>query len=189
MHRGFFAKALEDHPHDPLGSKYAPSVLAAYNSACSFVGLVRSLYSQYPGLTERMWFLFTHVFSCAVRSQSLRAPYLLIVRQIVLGSIATKCPSMALAPSALSNLDSALTLFNDVSNVGNARAAKVLVSGPVPDNLTERLTCCIACPPQTQGQGPNCQAVCRACKQHGHCAPSRRDRHQGRRRGARRARR
>ena len=67
LHRGFFAKALEDHPGDPLGSKYAPSVLAAYNSACSFVGLVRSLYSQYPGLTERMWFLFTHVFSCAVR--------------------------------------------------------------------------------------------------------------------------
>nr|VWO94620.1 N/A [Ganoderma boninense] len=108
LHRGFFAKALEDHPSDPLGSKYAPSVLAAYNSACSFVGLIRSLYSQHPGLTERMWFLFTHVFSCS----------------IVLGSIATKCPSMALAPSALSNLDSALNLFEQVSQ--NARAAKVL---------------------------------------------------------------
>ncbi|KAI1796561.1 fungal-specific transcription factor domain-containing protein [Ganoderma leucocontextum] len=108
LHRGFFAKALEDHPGDPLGSKYAPSVLAAYNSACSFVGLIRSLYSQHPGLTERMWFLFTHVFSCS----------------IVLGSIATKCPNMALAPSALSNLDSALNLFDQVSR--NARAAKVL---------------------------------------------------------------
>ncbi|TFK91717.1 hypothetical protein K466DRAFT_541117 [Polyporus arcularius HHB13444] len=119
LHRGFFAKALEDHPGDPLGSKYAPSVLAAYNSACSFVGLVRSLYSQHPGLTERMWFLFTHVFSCT----------------IVLGSIATKCPSMALAPSALSNLDSALNLFNDVSTAGNARAAKVL---PVLRKLKDR---------------------------------------------------
>lgn len=67
LHRGFFAKALEDLPGDPLGSKYAPSVLAAYNSACSFIGLIRSLYSQHPRLTERMWFLFTHVFSCAVR--------------------------------------------------------------------------------------------------------------------------
>ncbi|TBU30737.1 hypothetical protein BD311DRAFT_754294 [Dichomitus squalens] len=108
LHRGFFAKALEDHPGDPLGSKYAPSVLAAYNSACSIVGLIRSLYSQHPSLTERMWFLFTHVFSCS----------------IVLGSIATKCPNMALAPSALSNLDSALNLFDQVSR--NARAAKVL---------------------------------------------------------------
>lgn len=66
MHRGFFARAIEDNPDDPMGSKYAQSVLAAYNSACSFVGLIKSLYSLQPGLTERMWFLFTHVFSCAV---------------------------------------------------------------------------------------------------------------------------
>lgn len=66
MHRGFFAQALEDSPVDPMGSKYSPSVLAAYSSATSFVGLVESLYNQHPQLTERMWFLFTHVFSCAV---------------------------------------------------------------------------------------------------------------------------
>ena len=66
LHRGFFARALEESPGDPLGSKYAPSVLAAYTCACAFVGLARSLYSQHPGLTERMWFLFTHVFSCSV---------------------------------------------------------------------------------------------------------------------------
>ncbi|KAI0331503.1 hypothetical protein GY45DRAFT_1345320 [Cubamyces sp. BRFM 1775] len=119
LHRGFFARALEESPGDPLGSKYAPSVLAAYTCACSFVGLARSLYSQHPGLTERMWFLFTHVFSCS----------------IVLGSIATKCPSMALAPSALSNLDSALNLFSEVSSAGNARAAKVL---PVLQKLKAR---------------------------------------------------
>jgi hypothetical protein len=63
MHRGFFARALEDHPNDPLGSKFAPSVLAAYSSACSYVGLIESLFTQHPRLTERMWFLFTHVFS------------------------------------------------------------------------------------------------------------------------------
>ncbi|KAI0305961.1 hypothetical protein B0F90DRAFT_1808515 [Multifurca ochricompacta] len=108
MHRGFFARAIEDCPDDPLGSKYAPSVLAVYNSACSFVGLIKSLFSQHPALTERMWFLFTHVFSCA----------------IVLGSIPIKCPKMALARSALSHLDSALRLFEDVSQ--NFRAIKVL---------------------------------------------------------------
>ncbi|KAI0788807.1 fungal-specific transcription factor domain-containing protein [Abortiporus biennis] len=94
LHRGFFAKAVEDHPEDPLGSKYAPSFLAAYNSACSFVGLVKSLYSQHPGLT------------------------------IVLGSIPTKCPGMALARSALSHLESACSLFEEVSE--NARAAQVV---------------------------------------------------------------
>ncbi|KAF8885016.1 hypothetical protein BD779DRAFT_1612027 [Infundibulicybe gibba] len=94
MHRGFFAQALEANPVDPMGSKYAPSVLAAYTSACSFVGLIESLFKQHPTLTERMWFLFTHVFSCA----------------IVLGSIAVKS-QMALAPSALSHLESAYNLF------------------------------------------------------------------------------
>jgi len=68
MHRGFFAQALEDSPGDPMGSKYSPSVLAAYSSATSFVGLIESLFHQHPQLTERMWFVFTHVFSCAVCS-------------------------------------------------------------------------------------------------------------------------
>jgi len=108
MHKGFLARAFEIHPEDPLGTEYAPSVLAAYNSACAFVTLVKSLYSQQPGLTERMWFLFTHVLSCA----------------IALGSIVTKCPSMTLATSALSHLESTCNLFESVKE--NARAAKGL---------------------------------------------------------------
>ena len=43
----------------------------------------------------------------------------------MLGSIPIKCPRMALARSALSHLDSALRLFEDVSH--NSRAIKVLV--------------------------------------------------------------
>ena len=66
MHRGFFATALQEAPEDPLSHKYAPSVLAAYDSACSYVGLIKSMYSQYPKLVARMWFYFTHVFSSAV---------------------------------------------------------------------------------------------------------------------------
>lgn len=66
LHRGFFARAIEDNPEDPLSSKFAQSVLAAYTSACTFVGLVKSLHAQHPILCERHWFLFTHVFSCAV---------------------------------------------------------------------------------------------------------------------------
>ncbi|KAI0080188.1 hypothetical protein K474DRAFT_1590474 [Panus rudis PR-1116 ss-1] len=117
LHRGFFAKSVEDHMDDPLGSRYAPSFLAAYNSACSFVGLVKSLHSLHPALTERMWFLFTHVFSCT----------------IVLGSIPTKCPRIPLARSALSHLNVACTLFEQVSS--NARAAIVL---PVLRKLKDR---------------------------------------------------
>ncbi|KAJ7257895.1 fungal-specific transcription factor domain-containing protein [Mycena haematopus] len=107
MHRGFFAQALQDNPTDPMGHKFAPSVLAAYTSACTYVGLIESLFKQHPVLTERMWFYFMHVFSCA----------------IVLGSIAIK-PQMALAPSALSHLESACSLFERVSD--RQRTAKIL---------------------------------------------------------------
>ncbi|EKM81972.1 hypothetical protein AGABI1DRAFT_70548 [Agaricus bisporus var. burnettii JB137-S8] len=116
MHRGFFAQALEDNPNDPLGSKYSQSVLAAYGSACTFIGLIESLFQQQPELTERMWFLFTHVFSCS----------------IVLGSMAIKT-QMQLAPSALSYLETAYNLFSRVSD--NTRTSKIL---PILGNLRER---------------------------------------------------
>ncbi|EPT00931.1 hypothetical protein FOMPIDRAFT_1162266 [Fomitopsis schrenkii] len=117
MHRGFFATALQEAPEDPLSHKYAPSVLAAYNSACSYVGLIKSMYSQYPKLIARMWFYFTHVFSSA----------------IVLGAIPSKSPSMKLARSAQAQLDTAYGLFDAVR--GDPRAAKVL---PVLSKLKAR---------------------------------------------------
>ena len=66
MHRGFFAHALNNYPKDPLGSPYGTSVIAAYRSAVSLVGLMRNLHSQQQAAMERMWFLWTHMFSCAV---------------------------------------------------------------------------------------------------------------------------
>ncbi|KAH9914938.1 uncharacterized protein B0H18DRAFT_1087702 [Fomitopsis serialis] len=117
MHRGFFATALQQAPDDPLGHKYASSVLAAYKSACSYVGLIKSMYSQYPKLVERMWFYLTHVFSCG----------------IVLGAIPSKSPGMKLARSAQAKLDTALGLFDAVQH--DPRAAKVL---PVLSKLKAR---------------------------------------------------
>ncbi|KAJ8522709.1 hypothetical protein ONZ45_g713 [Pleurotus djamor] len=108
LHRSFFARAVSDHPKDPLGSPYSTSVLAAYRSAGSLVALMRNLHSQLKEPSERMWFLWTHMFSCA----------------IVLGSIVTRCPSMSLAPSALSQLDSACELFAKAAPA--FRAEKVL---------------------------------------------------------------
>lgn len=70
MHRGFFARAIEDNPKDPLGSSYGTSVIAAYRSAGSLVALVRDLDSQLPEPTERLWFLWTHLFSCGVSARS-----------------------------------------------------------------------------------------------------------------------
>ncbi|THU88687.1 hypothetical protein K435DRAFT_761640 [Dendrothele bispora CBS 962.96] len=108
LHRSFFARAISDHPKDPLGSPYGTSVIAAYRSAGSLVALMRNLHTQLKEPSERLWFLWTHMFSCA----------------IILGSIVTRCPSMSLAPSALVQLDSACELFGKAS--GNFRAGKVL---------------------------------------------------------------
>ena len=58
MHRGFFARAVSDHPKDPLGSPYGSSVIAAYRSAGSLVALMRNLHSQLKGPNERTWFLW-----------------------------------------------------------------------------------------------------------------------------------
>ncbi|VDB88587.1 unnamed protein product [Peniophora sp. CBMAI 1063] len=116
MHRGFFARALEDSTGNPLSHKYSQSVLAASMSACTFIALIESVFAQHPRLTERMWFLFTHVFSCAV----------------VLGSIAIKCPQNSLSRNALMHLDKAIVMYEHVLT---PNAAKVL---PVLSKLRER---------------------------------------------------
>ncbi|KAF8630741.1 hypothetical protein AX17_005336 [Amanita inopinata Kibby_2008] len=108
LHRSFFARAISDNPKDPLGSPYGTSVLAAYRSAGSLVALMRNLHTQLREPSERIWFLWTHMFSCA----------------IVLGSIVTRCPSMGIAPSALAQLDSACELFSKAAR--GFRANKVL---------------------------------------------------------------
>lgn len=108
LHRSFFARAMSDHPKDPLASPYGTSVIAAYRSAGSLVALMRNLHNQLKEPSERMWFLWTHMFSCA----------------IVLGSIVTRCPSMSLAPSALVQLESACELFSKAAR--GFRATKVL---------------------------------------------------------------
>lgn len=117
MHRGYFARSLEENKEDPLGGRYGPSVLAAHSTACSFINLIKSLHSQQPLMAERTWFFLTHVFSCS----------------IVLGAIVTKCPSMGLSRSALSNLESSYALFKSVSH--NPRVAKVL---PILGRLVKR---------------------------------------------------
>ncbi|KAH8093729.1 fungal-specific transcription factor domain-containing protein [Cristinia sonorae] len=123
MHRGFYARAISDHPKDPLGSPYGSSFIAAYRSAGSLVALVRNIHSQLKELTERMWFLWTHLFSCS----------------IILGSIVTRCPSMSLAPSALVQLDSACDLFSKTAHFFHAESVLDIML-----KLRERAHMCLA---------------------------------------------
>jgi hypothetical protein len=109
LHRSFFARAVTDHPDDPLGSPFGTSVIAAYRSAWSLIALVRNLHATLQHPTERMWFIWANLFSGVV----------------VLGSIVAKCPGLTLAPSALVQLDSAVELFEKVAP--GFRAERVLV--------------------------------------------------------------
>ncbi|KIY52929.1 hypothetical protein FISHEDRAFT_69385 [Fistulina hepatica ATCC 64428] len=111
LHRSFFARAISEHSKDPLGSPYGTSVIAAYRSAGSLVALMRNLHAQLREPSERIWFLWTHMFSCA----------------IVLGSIVTKCPSLSLAPSALAQLDGACELFQQTADKFRARRVLMIM--------------------------------------------------------------
>lgn len=71
LHRSYFARAMNDHPKDPLGSPYGTSVIAAYRSAGSLVALMRNLHTQLQQLSERIWFLWAHMFSCSVSHGSM----------------------------------------------------------------------------------------------------------------------
>ncbi|EJD46867.1 hypothetical protein AURDEDRAFT_86868 [Auricularia subglabra TFB-10046 SS5] len=83
LHRTFFARALAEHPADPLQSKYAQSVLTAFRSALYISAGVRAMYAQAP-IVARFWVFLSQSFSAC----------------LVLGSIVIKAPGCGLAPPA-----------------------------------------------------------------------------------------
>lgn len=66
LHRCFLVEALQD-PDDPLKHKYAPSVRAAYRSACQLVSNIQAFYAVHPDMGGRVWFYWSSVFSACVR--------------------------------------------------------------------------------------------------------------------------
>ncbi|EJD07642.1 uncharacterized protein FOMMEDRAFT_116020 [Fomitiporia mediterranea MF3/22] len=66
IHRGFFAKALLEHPADPMLSQHSHSYLSAYRAALSMIKVVREHYLAFPNLVSRFWSLWSHAFSATV---------------------------------------------------------------------------------------------------------------------------
>ncbi|KZP23890.1 hypothetical protein FIBSPDRAFT_1042717 [Athelia psychrophila] len=100
IHKTYFARALLDHPANPLGSPYAASFLAATRCASA---IIRSS-AQYIKETEyytRWWILWAQLFSAAMMT----------------GLIVTRAPSSSFAPAALSELAIAVELFEDGAKV------------------------------------------------------------------------
>ncbi|KAF7770379.1 transcriptional regulator family: Fungal Specific TF [Agaricus bisporus var. burnettii] len=99
LHRGFFTKAIVEHPENPLQSPYHDSIEAVFHCAQTFVERMWNLHSQAETICSRLWFLWAHMFSCSV----------------ILASIVIRCPSKDIAPAALVQLESASKLFSKVA--------------------------------------------------------------------------
>ncbi|KAF8508941.1 fungal-specific transcription factor domain-containing protein [Hysterangium stoloniferum] len=113
----FFLKALAemitDHPEDILHCQFGPSALAAYRSASTYIALMSNLCDLQPELPTRFVVFWNH----------------LMASSIVVGSIATKCPTSVLAQSSIKELDACYTLFERAAGFGESsgRPARALV--------------------------------------------------------------
>ncbi|KAJ6515991.1 hypothetical protein C8R45DRAFT_958312 [Mycena sanguinolenta] len=85
IHRTFFARAMLDHPVNPLRSPYAPSFLAAYRCASGMIKANLNHFERFPELCCRWW--------------------------IIVGCIVTRSPSSSMAPTAFIELGLACDLF------------------------------------------------------------------------------
>ncbi|TDL26879.1 hypothetical protein BD410DRAFT_835987 [Rickenella mellea] len=114
IHRSYFAKALLDHPTDPLKSPYASSFLSACRSSLSLLKIAREHYEVSPNYMVRSWMLWKHMFSALV----------------VVGTIVIRGPSSNMAPSALAELTSGVELFEKASQHAEwaKRTHSVLIS-------------------------------------------------------------
>lgn len=66
IHRNFFAKAILEHPTNPLESPFASSFLSACRSATSILKLVREQYERQPERLLRLWIVWGHAMSAVV---------------------------------------------------------------------------------------------------------------------------
>ena len=127
IHRSFFARAIIDHPVNPLRSPYAASFLAAYRASATILRTIREHFAIQPALCSRFWHMWTFAFSAAVSVSFCMPITLLTLPQVVFGTIVTRGPRSALASNAMSELDQACLLFSKAA-VHSLRAAKALVS-------------------------------------------------------------
>lgn len=125
LHRGFFAQALGEEA-DPMQSKFAPSVLATYRSACYIILALHNVYCQQPSLSCRFGLFWSNGFSASVRRICIDWWHSSFFRQISLCLIITRATRSSYAPFALGQLDLAHELFSRAADEC-VPAAKALV--------------------------------------------------------------
>ncbi|KAF8892108.1 hypothetical protein BD779DRAFT_1437104 [Infundibulicybe gibba] len=99
IHRSYFAQAIRDDSTNPLGHKYAPSVLATFRSACRLISSLKTLHPLYPTMVSHVWFFWSGIFSSC----------------IVLGALVVESPGCTLAQDAICELEQALPFYEEGS--------------------------------------------------------------------------
>ncbi|KAH8113174.1 hypothetical protein DFH11DRAFT_1511062 [Phellopilus nigrolimitatus] len=95
LHRNFFARALLENPANPMQSAFAPSFIAAFNSAYSLLHVIREHFDVISHVMLRYWSAWTHSLTACV----------------IIGSVAARAPSSDLAPRAYVELLLSLDVF------------------------------------------------------------------------------
>ncbi|KAG8876521.1 hypothetical protein FS842_006006 [Serendipita sp. 407] len=95
LHRGFFARAVFDPPHDPLRHRFSHSVLACFTSACQLLKGMREIIYPYSHLLNRIFGWWGHAYSSAV----------------TLGGLVAMAPGCNLADQALKEFDAAIEML------------------------------------------------------------------------------
>ncbi|KAF8524198.1 fungal-specific transcription factor domain-containing protein [Gautieria morchelliformis] len=99
IHRRFLVQALRTHANDVMKSPYAPSVTAAYETACHQIGDLGELYAVHPRLISRLHPYWSHSFSASV----------------LLGALVARSPSCPFSARAMDFLDQACGLFSSAA--------------------------------------------------------------------------
>lgn len=95
IHRHFFARALIEHPDNPMRSQFAPSFLSTYRSATTLLRVTRTQFDLNPHCVMRVWPIWAHALHGAT----------------MLGSIAANGSESALAPQAYVEFNLAVEMF------------------------------------------------------------------------------
>ncbi|KZP04069.1 hypothetical protein FIBSPDRAFT_923431 [Athelia psychrophila] len=101
IHKTYFARALVDHPTNPLCSPYATSFLAATRCASSVIRSSAQYIKDCPEFYTRWWTMWAQLFSAAMMT----------------GLVVMRAPTSIFAPQAFSELIIAVKLFENGAKV------------------------------------------------------------------------
>ncbi|KAF7970475.1 hypothetical protein HWV62_23891 [Athelia sp. TMB] len=103
IHKNYFARALLDHPGNPLLSPHATSFLAAARCASAVIRSLSKYFKRFPDIYSRWWTLWAHLFSASM----------------ITGLIVTRASSSSMAPAAFAELAIAVELFENGATVSS----------------------------------------------------------------------